>query len=265
MAGCQRTHDSANGPERFAGRLEMRTAIVLAAGEGRRLRGSWDLPKGLLRFGSETLIERSLRLLRGRGIERVVVVVGYQAALYRDLLGSAAGVELVANESYADSGSMASLARALEVVHEDFLLVESDLAYEARGLDALLAHHARNVLLASGPTGAGDEVWVDAPHGRVRRLSKDPAALGERSGELVGLTRVSAELACALGAAYDALVTQNGDERIAYDTDALSAVAGSHEIALCLVEDLVWGEVDDATHYARLRDQVWPRLAREGG
>ncbi|HEY3121149.1 MAG TPA: phosphocholine cytidylyltransferase family protein [Vicinamibacteria bacterium] len=242
----------------------MRTTIVLAAGQGRRLRGSWDLPKGLLRFGGETLIERSLRLLRGRGIERVVMVVGYQAALYRDLLGSAAGVELVANESYADSGSMASLARALEVVHEDFLLVEGDLAYEGRGLDALLAHHARNVLLASGPTGAGDEVWVDAPRGRVRRLSKDPAAVGERSGELVGLTRVSAELAGALAAAYDALVRQNGDERVAYDTDALSAVAGSHEIALCLVEDLVWGEVDDATHYARMRDRVWPRLAREG-
>ena len=110
------------------------TAVILAAGEGRRLAGVWDRPKGLLRFGRETLIERSLRLLRSRGLRRIVVVTGFQAEAYAAVLPE--GVEIVSNPDFATTGSMASLARALEVVKEDFLLLESDLAYEARALDA---------------------------------------------------------------------------------------------------------------------------------
>jgi choline kinase len=241
----------------------IRTAIILAAGLGLRLRERWEPPKGLLRFGDESLIERSLRLLRARGVSRAIVVVGYRRHLYDELLGHAPGVELVLNERYADSGSMASLAHALERVNEDFLLAESDLAYEARGLDALLRHPSRSVILASGPTGAGDEVWVEAPGGRVRALSKDKAALAERSGELVGLTRVSADLGRTLHEGFRAFVRGNGHERMAYDTDALSGAAARHEIGFCLVDDLVWGEVDDAAQQRRVAELVWPRLSRE--
>jgi 2-aminoethylphosphonate-pyruvate transaminase len=234
-----------------------RTAVILAAGEGRRLAGMWSRPKGLLRFGRETLIERSLRLLKARGMERVVLVAGHQAEAYRDLPGGR--VEIVLNADFATTGSMASLAKALAVVKDDFLLLESDLAYEARGLDALLERDTDDAVLASGPTGATDEVWVDAPDGRVRALSKE-APPGARHGEFVGLSRVSAPLAVLMMEAFHRFVNAEGHARMSYDSEALPLAAAVRPVSMILVQDLLWGEVDDAFHYARMRDRVWPAL-----
>lgn len=233
------------------------TAVILAAGEGRRLAGVWDRPKGLLRFGRETLIERSLRLLRSRGVRRIVVVTGFQAEAYAAVLPE--GIEIVSNPDFATTGSMASLARALEVVKEDFLLLESDLAYEARALDALLEHASADVVLASGPTGATDEVWIDAPEGRIRGLSKE-ASLGARHGEFAGLSRISAPLAGMMMDAFNRFTATSGHARMSYDSEALPEAAARRPVSLLLISDLRWGEVDDAFHFARVRDLIWPHL-----
>jgi len=237
------------------------TAVILAAGEGRRLAGTWDGPKGLLRFGRETLIERSLRLLESRGMKRVVLVTGFQAEAYDALLKGR--VETVRNPDFSTTGSMASLARALGVVKNDFLLLESDLAYAARGLDALLASETSDAVLASGPTGATDEVWIDAADGRIRALSKE-APPSARHGEFTGLSRVSAPLALLMREAFERHVQEQGHARMSYDSDALPIAAAHRPVSMLLVPDLLWGEVDDAFHYVRVRDRVWPALDEPG-
>ena len=93
------------------------TAVILAAGMGLRLRDVHNgSPKGLLRIHGETLIERSLRLLRRFGMRRIVLVTGYEAQDYARATAGATNVELVHNPDYADPGSMASPARRLEGV-----------------------------------------------------------------------------------------------------------------------------------------------------
>lgn len=242
-----------------------RVAIVLAAGMGTRLQNVWsELPKGFVEIGGETLIGRSLRLLRARGIERVVIVAGHLAHAYHDLAKRERGVEVVENEAYADTGSMASLARALAVVHEDFLLLESDLFYEGRALDALLASDHPDVLLASGPTGATDEVWVEAKDGWLTGLSKQPAELGSVSGELVGLLRVSRELAAGMRRAFESFEAREGHGRMGYETDALVEASRTRPVHIHLVPDLLWGEVDYEAHYERVRDEIAPRCRAEG-
>ena len=74
------------------------------------------------------------------------------------------------------------------MVDEAFLLLESDLFYEERALDAVLACPDADVLLTSGPTGATDEVWVEASaDGRLVAMSKDDKDLEHVTGELVGI------------------------------------------------------------------------------
>jgi 2-aminoethylphosphonate-pyruvate transaminase len=239
------------------------TAIILAAGMGRRLGAlAGDLPKGLVEIGDVTLVERSLAALRARGVGRVVIVAGYRAEAYHRLARGWREVEVIENKEYATTESMASLACALEVVDGDFLLLESDLFYEPRALDAVLAHGAADVVLASSPTGATDEVWVEAEAGRVRNLSKDPSALRAVSGEFVGILRVSWPLAERLRGAWRAFQRERGHGRMAYETGALVAVAAEHPVELCLVPDLLWGELDDEVHLRRLRGEVWPALQR---
>ncbi len=233
------------------------TALILAAGRGERLRALLDgRPKGFLSVGGETLIARSLDRLLEQGVRRVVIVAGYAAAAYLELARTRPGLEVVLNDRFAETGSFVSLLRGLERVDEDCLLLESDLLYERRALSALLDHAAADALLASGPTGATDEVWVEADAGRVRNLSKRREELRTVGGEYVGIVRVSRGLADVLRA----LENRAGAERWCYDTDALPRAARRRELALCLVPDLLWGEVDDERHHARVTLKLWPLL-----
>ncbi|MEE3326559.1 MAG: phosphocholine cytidylyltransferase family protein [Myxococcota bacterium] len=238
-------------------------AVILAAGMGTRLRGLFsDLPKGFVQIGEETLIERSLRLLGEHGIRRVLIVAGHLGDAYHDLAKARPEIRIIDNPAYAETGSMASLALALEEMDEDFLLLESDLFYEARALRALLEGDVPDVLLASGPTGATDEVWIESDKGRLTAMSKDPKELAEVSGELVGIMRVSTPLAGEWLAAYQDFVREHGHGRMAYETEGLVEVAGNRPVEVRLVPDLLWGEVDYEHHYLRVRDEIEPLCAR---
>lgn len=241
--------------------MSVPTAVILAAGVGSRLgelaRG---LPKGFVEVDGETLIERSLRLLRAAGITRTVLVTGYRRDAYDALIPHHPGLETHHNAAFADSGSMASLAVAIPHLDQGFLLLESDLFYEPRALDLLLESRAEDLVLASGATGAGDEVYVDGPMGRLVNLSKDPRALGSLTGELVGICKLSMETARAMEAAFRRHVTRAGHAHMAYETDALVEVARERSVGVELAFDLLWGEVDCAEHLQRVREQVAPQL-----
>ncbi len=236
-----------------------RTAVILAAGMGTRLQGVFsEKPKGFVEIGGESLIARSLRLLFERGVERVVIVAGHLGGEYVKLAADDPRIRVVSNDAFATTGSMASLAIGSAEVDGDFLVLESDLFYEERALDALLECPARDALLVSGPTGATDEVYVDAKDGRLRGLSKHPSELDCVVGELVGLLRCSEALGVALRAAFERFETREGHGQMAYETDALVEVAAHMPVSICLVPDLLWGEVDYEHHYLRVRDEIFP-------
>jgi len=52
--------------------------VILAAGQGKRLRAAWDLPKVLLPIGGKTLLENHIEGLRNLGADKIVVVVKYR-------------------------------------------------------------------------------------------------------------------------------------------------------------------------------------------
>jgi choline kinase len=231
------------------------TAVILAAGRGVRLKElGTQIPKGFLRLGERPIVEESIARLRRAGVRRIVVVTGHLDHFYRGL----AGIELVHNPRYADSGSMYSLYLARETLRGgEFLLLESDLIYEARALTAVQAHAAGNVLLVSGPTSSGDEVYVEARGGRLVNLSKQRAEIGELFGELVGITRVSPPLFEAMLAAAEVRFRET--LRMEYE-HALVAAARSEPVECLLIPDLIWGEIDDAQHLERAARLVYPRI-----
>jgi 2-aminoethylphosphonate-pyruvate transaminase len=153
----------------------VRHAVILAAGLGARLKSVDDRPKGLIEIGGEPLVGRSVRLLRTRGIEAITIVVGHCADAYRAFAANQADIHLAANDAFATTGSMASLAVALDRIGEPVVVLESDLVYESRALDVLLNSPSADATLLSGATGAGDEVWVWAPDGRIAAMSKQLA------------------------------------------------------------------------------------------
>jgi choline kinase len=225
------------------------TAVILAAGRGTRLgRLGTEIPKGFLELGGRPIIEDSLDKLVAAGVRRVVIVTGHLARFYRELAAARPGlVETAHNPKYAELGSFCSLQVGLERAGDGPLLVlESDLAYEQRALRELLADGREDLILLSGPTASGDEVWVETDgEDRLVAMSKDRASLGAGvAGELVGITRVSTQLAALLRA-----LPPEGE----YEVGGLVAVSKQRPVYCRRVDGLAWAEIDDANHMARAR------------
>ncbi len=239
------------------------TAIILAAGMGTRLRGEVeDYPKGFLRLGDQPIIRESVDRLIAAGINDIVIVTGHCYEYYDRLADEYNGViRTLHNPLFAESGSMYSLSLARDAVDSDFLLLESDLTYEPRALDALLSDPAQDAILLSGPSHAGDEVWIETKADNLVAMSKDPGTLGTApAGELVGITKVSTELfALMLGIADAAFKTSL---RYDYETDCLVAAAARRDIHCPLVADLIWSEIDDPSHLQRARKDIYPKIQK---
>ena len=243
---------------------DIRSAVILAAGLSTRLREVFNgQPKGFLPLGGQSIMERSIQLLLSHGIEKIIIVTGYLSSDYDALAESYEGVHTVYNPLYAESGSMYSLYCAREQLEAPFLLLESDLIYEQRALQALLTTPKENAILISGLTNAGDEVYVGTngyPQ-RISGLSKKPQQLAHIIGELVGLSKISARL-------WKAMIEYSGayfrhDLRLDYEEGTLHAIAHTTEIFFCKVDDLLWAEIDEASHWQRAKKIIWPQIERK--
>jgi len=247
-----------SGPE-----TAITSAVILAAGRGTRLAGHVDgHPKGFLKLGSRPIIEESIDRLAMAGIRDVLIVTGHCAGHYEDLACRRSGlVRTVHNPHFADSGSMYSLYCARSELGGAFLLLESDLVYEPRALTCLLDHVAPDAILLSGPTGAGDEVYVEVRDGKLLDMSKRRDALGPGvAGELVGISKISGALYARMCSIAESAFASS--LKYDYETDCLVAASREEGIDCLVVPDLVWGEIDDASHLARVRGNIYPEVCR---
>lgn len=118
------------------------TALLLAAGTGSRLRPlTLNAPKCLTEVSGEPILARLVDNLRLQGIKRLVVVTGYLDHCVREYLEeNAADMQLdyVFNPVYQTTNNIYSLWLAKKAIDEPFILVESDLVFEASMLEPML-------------------------------------------------------------------------------------------------------------------------------
>ncbi|WP_409821609.1 NTP transferase domain-containing protein [Vogesella sp.] len=241
-----------------------RLAVILAAGRGERFGDQGKLhPKGFIDLGDGPIVKISIDKLIAAGISKVIVVSGHLAPFYQSLAKQYPGViDLVHNPSYAQSGSMFSLACAAHSINEDFLLLESDLIYDRKALEHLANASSPDVVLVSGATSSQDEVYVEADQGFLKNLSKNRCLLSsEPVGELVGISRVSmAFFSHMMDYSLDVF---KQTKHLEYES-ALVAASAVLPMQCLKIEDLAWSEIDTKSHLERAILQVYPSIkARE--
>ncbi|MCA1298141.1 phosphocholine cytidylyltransferase family protein [Stappia indica] len=240
------------------------TAILLAAGRGVRMgaRGRMT-PKGLLSLGDRSFVEESLDTLRAHDIGAIRIVTGHLEEQYREMAGKGQpGVTLAHNPDYAVKGSLHSLLVGLDGHTGPCLVLETDLIYEPRAISAAIGTADRSALLVSGPTEAGDEVyvWADERTGTLclRDMSKTAGQWPDpHHGELVGITHLTGEAVEALKAIGAGMVAETP---MADYESGLVALAREHPVTCPKIDDLAWAEVDDETMLARAAERVYPRI-----
>lgn len=145
-------------------------AIILAAGLGRRLGElTANNTKCMIEVNGRRLIDRMLGQLHRLPLSRIVIVVGYEGRKLRTYIErnyAGRDIVFVENPVYDRTNNIYSLWLAREyMAGEDTLLLESDLIFEDRVLQAALDSQYENCALVSKY-----ETWND---GTMVRLNDD--------------------------------------------------------------------------------------------
>ncbi len=120
---------------------DIRTAVLLVAGTGSRLRPLTDnLPKALVSLGSETILQRLVHQLEACGVEHFVLATGYCEAMLRETLSaSKASIDYCWNGDYAATQNSISLSRCAGVVtNEPFIKLDGDLVLDPRIIEQVI-------------------------------------------------------------------------------------------------------------------------------
>ena len=232
----------------------VRTAVILCAGQGKRLRPLTDeRPKSMVEVGGRPLLARHLEHLAAWGVNRLVLVVGYR----RDQIDRLAAatklpgvqLEVLANDVFESSGSGHSLAIGLrhlaaKGVAGDVEFMDADLLYPRELFRPLLEPASVGNALLAGHGSESDEeaVKVRGPAGKVRELAKKTKRKDlPFQGESVGVVRLDPSGRAKL------LEWMAEREKTTKDYEwepALEGVAEAIDLRSIKCPDLPWTEVD---------------------
>lgn len=241
----------------------IKQAVIMAGGLGSRLKDKTkDMPKGFLEINGEAIVERSVKKLFAHGVEEVIIGTGHCSEWYEALAKKYAGIRLTKNENYAETGSMGTLECCAPLVKDSFFLLESDLIYDDIGLFALINDERKNILLASGKTKSGDEVYIEQTEdGSLLKLSKNRDDIKNPAGELVGISKLTKETLTEM--VRFAEKHHKDQAKMEYETAMahVSANLGSkHKIAIKKINHYAWREIDDENHLESAIHTVYPLI-----
>lgn len=247
-------------------------AIILAAGRGNRLAdfNPDGRPKCLLEFGGRSLLDRQLDTLEACGVQQATLVVGYQADLVIEHVGTLASrpaVAFVYNPAY-NQGSVLSLLAAREAMTsgETVLILDADVLFHPRIMQLLVDSSHENCFMIDRDFEPGDEpVKIAVLADRLVEFRKTlPAGLKyEILGESVGFFKFDGNIAVKIaqlcqGYKSEGLLDAPHEEALRDIVLALPAAFACEDVT-----GLPWLEVDFPEDVERAIKEVLPAIRQE--
>jgi len=128
----------------------MKQAVILAAGEGQRLRPfTVTKPKAMLSIADRPILQYVVEALAQNGIRNIVIVVGYRRQQVFDYMGAGEqfGVDIVYITQERQLGTAHALAQAKDAVKGEFLILPGDNLIEADTIAQFIAMKPNAVLV----------------------------------------------------------------------------------------------------------------------
>lgn len=244
-------------------------AIILAAGEGTRLRPyTLDRPKCLVELAGRPLLEHQIAVLESVGVADITIVTGYRAEQI-----AAYGRPTRHNSAFASTNMVASLMCAADVLNsgDDVLIAYSDIVYEPRVLESLLGCHEplcttvdrrwRRLweLRCENPLSDAETLKLDA-RGNIIEIGRKPKSYDEIQAQYMGLILARSGAARELRSVYcglDPEARYDGKSKPSmYMTSFLQWLIDHDRPVRSVPVDGGWVEVDSASDlelYEQLR------------
>jgi choline kinase len=235
--------------------------LVLAAGAGIRLQPDTDsLPKTLLPVdGERSILDVALANLKGVGLERVAVVVGYAADRVSERVPEmerrhGIQLELIFNPKAEEWNNAYSLWCAREAFAQGALLVNGDTVHPASVEERLLANRVEELVIAvdqAKPLGDEEMKVRVSEAGLLERIHKRIDA-STAHGEYIGLTLIEPRAAAPLADALE--TTWRRDPSLYYEDGFQEYADRGGRIGIAPIGEVEWVEVDDHADLARARE-----------
>ena len=235
--------------------------VILAAGKGTRIRADGEtLPKPLLKVLGVPLLKRTILTAHNAGIQRFVVVLGYEAeqvrgALSQDRQLSDLKIEWISHELY-DLSNGVSVLQARPMIEGEFLLTMADHVFEpAFYTDFLKKPLKGDVALAvdyklDDIFDMNDATKVKVGDGsRILRIDKE---LTEYDAVDTGLFHCTPAIFDSLQAVLD----ETGDASLSMGVQRLADQNQAHVVD---VGDNWWQDVDNLAMHAEAERRLVTR------
>lgn len=243
-------------------------AVMLAAGVGVRLgnSGMQNVPKVLLRFGDESLLQRHIDILKQNGIEELVLGVGFhREEIEQEIaaLGAESFVRTVFNRDY-EAGSVVTLWTLRDELCRGgpVLLMDGDVLYDERLMKHLVNSDHPNCLLLDRVIALDDEaVKLCIRDGEIVEFRKWLSAEFDFRGESIGFFKMSESMAESVIAQTQLYLGQDR-RNDPYEEPVRDVILTSRRgtIAYEDVTGLPWIEIDYAVDVERASAEILPRI-----
>ncbi len=231
------------GAERFA------AAIIMAGGEGRRLRPLTEtIPKPMVELGGMPLIERHVRRIARAGIGRTFISVNYLAHVIESYFETAGPfetqIEFLREKDKMGTAGALSLLPPLD--DGPLLVLNSDVVHAADYANLLAFHEEQG----GGLTVAAVEHHVQIPYGVIRADGSRLVSLEEKPSQRflcnAGIYALEPEARAFIG-----------ETRTVDMTDVIGEMRQAGlPVAVFPIHEY-WADIGDPDDLARVRNEIW--------
>lgn len=230
-------------------------AIILAAGEGTRLRPfTLERPKCLVEVDGKSLLDRQLAVLACENINPVVLIGGYKAEMLKR-----SDAELRINDRFDETNMVWTLFSAESDLSGDVLICYGDIVYSRDILKAILKSDADIAVTIDlewesywrarneNPLDDAETLKLHAD-GRIHEVGQKPGSLDDIEGQYMGLIKLTSHGCEVFKRVFHEAKNGNGlmgkPVETAYMTDLLQAVIDDGYAVHSVPISGQWVEVD---------------------
>jgi dTDP-glucose pyrophosphorylase len=224
-------------------------AVVMAGGEGRRLRPLTEtIPKPMVEVGGMPLVERHMRRMARAGIARAFLSVNYLAHCIETHFAEAGpfDIEIDYLRETSKLGTAGALSLLPPLPDGPLLVVNSDVVHAADYGNLLAFHNDHRAAL----TVAAVEHRIQIPYGVIRA----------EEGRLVGLEeKPSQRFLCNAGIyvlSPEARALAGRGNAVDM-TDVIQEMTRTAQSVAVFPIHEYWADIGDADDLARVREEIW--------
>jgi len=150
-------------------------AVILAAGEGKRLRPFTEtMPKVMLPIANKPLLEYVFDAVRKSGIDEIIVVVGYKKEVIMEYFKDYANIKITYVTQDRQLGTAHALLQAKKHIKESFIVLAGDNIIDSESIVKLLKDKSEYSLLIKEHPHPSKYGVVFVENRNIRRIVEKP-------------------------------------------------------------------------------------------